>query len=98
MYDHRDHTVSKEIADGYKLISEMIINVELNNYREIMYKYLDGFPVSEATAINRATDPLNELDDRSTNSPLSLISKDLRKKNDLYIIILKLIIIKFHKK
>jgi len=43
-----------------------------------MYKYLDGFPESEATAINRATDPLN--DDRSTNSPLSLISKDLKER------------------
>lgn len=73
----------------------MIINAELNNYRKL-YKYLDGFPVSEATAINRATVPLNELGDRSTNSPLSLISKDLRKRT-IYIIILKLIIIIFHK-
>lgn len=78
MHDHRDHTVSRKIADGYRLISGVIINVELNNHRE-MYKYLDGFPVSEATAINRATDPLNELCDRSTNSPLSLISKDLKE-------------------
>lgn len=43
-----------------------------------MYKYLDGFPESKATAINRATDPLN--DDRSINSPLSLISKDLKER------------------
>lgn len=77
MYDHRDRTVSRKIANECRLISRVIINVELNNHRK-MYKYLDGFPESEATAINRATDPLN--DDRSINSPLSLISKDLKER------------------
>lgn len=76
MYDHWDHTVSKKIINECRLISGIIINVELNNHRE-MNKYLDGFPESEATAINRATEPLN--DDRSTNSPLSLITKDLKE-------------------
>lgn len=56
----------------------MIINVELNNHKKT-YKYLGGFPVSEATAINRATDLLSKLNDRSFNSPLSLISKNLKE-------------------
>lgn len=37
-----------------------------------------GYPESEAIAINRATDLLNEPSDLSTKSPLSLISKYLK--------------------
>jgi hypothetical protein len=55
-----------------------------------MDNHLGGFPVSEATATNRARDPLNGPGDLSINSPLSLISKDLKGK---FILSLKVMII-----
>jgi len=55
-----------------------------------MNNHLGGFPVSEATATNRARDPLNGPGDLSINSPLSLISKDLKGE---FILSLKVMII-----
>lgn len=43
-----------------------------------------GYPESEAIAINRATDLLNEPSDLNTKSPLSLTSKYLE---EIYIIV-----------